>query len=147
MHVDFLRVRMDEKIQTTVTIELTGYDESPGATDGGVIEQVAREVTVEALPGDLPESLVYDVSTLEMNQTITLEALTLPSGVTLIDDVEHALVTCSPPRLELEPETDIETETELVGEDGEPIAEGEGEGEGGDAESGGDESDSRSDSD
>jgi large subunit ribosomal protein L25 len=143
MHVDFLRVRMDQKIQTTVHIELTGYDESPGATDGGVIEQVAREVTVEALPGDLPESIVYDVSKLEMNETITLETLTLPSGVTLIDDPEHALVTCSPPRLELEPETEIETETELVGEDGEPVAEGEG----GDAGSGGDESDSDSDSD
>lgn len=126
VHVDFLRVRMDEKIQTTVIIELSGYEEAPGSRDGGVIEQVTREVTVEALPGDLPESIVYDISALEMNETITLEKLTLPKGVELIDDVEHALVTCSPPRLELEPET-IETETELVGEDGEPIEAAEGE--------------------
>ncbi len=118
-HVDFLRVRMDRTIQTTVVVELEGYDDSPGATDGGVIEQVIREVTVEALPGDLPESILHDISDLEMNETRTLERLVLPQGVTLIDDPEHVLVSCSPPRLVVE-DTDIETETALVGEDGEP---------------------------
>src|SRR6266566_3208905 len=49
VHVDLLRVRMDVAIQTTVIIELTGFEDAVGAKEGGVIEQVNREITVEAL--------------------------------------------------------------------------------------------------
>ncbi len=62
VHVDLLRVRMDRAIQATVVLELTGADEAPGVREGGVLEQVTRELTVEALPGDIPDSLQHDVS-------------------------------------------------------------------------------------
>jgi large subunit ribosomal protein L25 len=117
LHADFLRVQMNVAIQTTVVVELSGHEDSPGSREGGVLEQVTREVTIEALPRAIPEHLEYDVSGVEMNETVTLAALELPDGVTLVDDPESVLVTCTPPRLEAEPEDELETETERVGDE------------------------------
>lgn len=116
MHVDMLRVRLDEAIQTTVVVELSGADDAPGVKEGGVLEQVTREVTTEALPNDIPDALQHDVSEAVIGDTITLAALRMPSGVTLIDDPETVLATLTPPRLQVEEEPEIEEETELVGE-------------------------------
>jgi large subunit ribosomal protein L25 len=134
VHVDLLRVRMDVAIHATVSIEFHGQEDSPGVTEGGIFNQELREVNIEALPGDIPDSISYDVSGLEMNATVTLEVLVAPSGVTLLDDPETVIATITPPTVE-PVEEEIETETALVGEDGEPIegeaAEGEAaEGEG-----------------
>ena len=116
MHVDFLRVDMKVVIQTHVTLELTGADHAPGVIEGGVLSQGAVEINIEALPGDIPDSLHIDVSGMQMNDTLTLSHLTPPPGVTLLDDPdETVLATVTPPTKEPEPE-EIETETELVGE-------------------------------
>jgi large subunit ribosomal protein L25 len=124
VHVDFLRVNMLETIHTTVTLELTGGDEAPGVVEGGVLNQETREVNIEALPGDIPDSIVYDVSGLEMNSTVMLSAVTVPAGVKLLDDLEETLVaTITPPTVE-KVDDEIETETGIVGEEGVP-AEGE----------------------
>jgi large subunit ribosomal protein L25 len=124
VHVDFLRVNMLETIHTTVTLELTGGDEAPGVVEGGVLNQETREVNIEALPGDIPDSIVHDVSKLEMNSAVMLSAITVPEGVKLLDDLEETLVaTITPPTVE-KVDDDIETETAVVGEEGAP-AEGE----------------------
>src|SRR3954447_15693423 len=65
VHVDLLRVNMNETIQTTVTLELIGADHAPGVSEGGVLSQETRELNIEALPGDIPDSIVHDVSGLE----------------------------------------------------------------------------------
>jgi large subunit ribosomal protein L25 len=143
LHVDFLRVRLDRVIQATTVVELDGGEEAPGVKEGGVLEQVTREINIEALPTAIPDALHLDVSGMNINDTLTLAALTAPSDVTLLDDPdETVLATLTPPRVEEEPE--IEEETELVGEDGEPIEgeevpEGEAPAEG-EGDSGGDES-------
>jgi large subunit ribosomal protein L25 len=126
IHVDFLRVRMDKPIQSTVVLELDGGEEAPGVKEGGILEQVTRELNIEALPGDIPDAIHHDVSGMEMNDTLTLVAVTAPPGVTLLDDPEETVIaTLSPPRVEEEPE-EPEEETELVGEEGEEVpAEGE----------------------
>jgi large subunit ribosomal protein L25 len=118
MHADLLRVDMKVAIQTPVTIELVGGDEAPGVTEGGVLSQEGREVTVEALPGDIPDSIQVDVSQMAINDTLTLESVKAPEGVTFVDDPETVIATITPPTLE-PVEDEIETETELVGEDGE----------------------------
>jgi large subunit ribosomal protein L25 len=123
VHIDLLRVRMDQAIQATVVLELLGVDDAPGVKEGGVLEHVTRELTIEALPGDIPDSMQHDVSELQVNDTITLEALRPPRGVTLVDDPETVIATVTPPRLQLEDEGEIEQETEVIGEAG---AEGEG---------------------
>jgi large subunit ribosomal protein L25 len=126
VHVDLLRVDMKVAIQTTVTLELLGADEAPGVVEGGVLSQGVVELNIEALPGDIPDTLPFDASKLEMNETATLSQLTAPEGVTLLDDPdETVLATITPPTQE-PVEEEIETETELVGE-GEDAEAAEGE--------------------
>jgi large subunit ribosomal protein L25 len=120
VHVDLLRVRMDVAIHATVPIDFTGAEDAPGVTEGGIFNQELREVNIEALPGDIPDSIQHDVSGLVMNETLTLDVLDAPAGVKLLDDPETVIATITPPTLE-PVEEEIETETELVGEDGEPI--------------------------
>jgi large subunit ribosomal protein L25 len=117
VHVDLLRVNLDVAIHAVVPLELTGGDDSPGAKEGGVLEQITRELNVEALPTAIPESIVHPIGEMQIGETILLSALEIPEGVTLLDDLEETVVaTLSPPRLQNEAEEEIESETELVGE-------------------------------
>jgi large subunit ribosomal protein L25 len=116
-HVDLLRVRMDQAIHATVPIDFAGADEAPGVVEGGIFNQELREVNIEALPGDIPDSIQHDVSGLQMNATLTLDVLSAPQGVTLLDDPEIVIATITPPTVE-PVEEEIETETEVVGEEG-----------------------------
>jgi large subunit ribosomal protein L25 len=126
IHVDLIRVNMSQPIHSTVALELTGAEEAPGVVDGGVLNQETRELNIEALPGDLPDTISYDVSGMEMNETLMLSVITAPRGVTLLDDLEETVIaTITPPTLE-PVEEEIETETEVIG------AEGEAEGDTGD---------------
>lgn len=119
LHVDLLRVRLDRAIAAVVPVELVGADDAPGVRQGGVLEQIAREAHVEALPTAIPESIVCDVSAMQIADTITLGALTPPAGVTLLGDLEETVIaTISPPRLQTEVGEEIEAETGLVGEEG-----------------------------
>jgi len=135
MHVDFLRVNLNVAIHAVVALELTGGDEAPGAIEGGVLEHVTREVNIEALPNDIPERLQVDASSMQINDTLLLSAVTAPEGVTILDDLDETVVaTLTPPKLQadleaLDEEAALEQETELVGE-GEAPAGDEGEGEG-----------------
>jgi large subunit ribosomal protein L25 len=146
VHIDLLEVRLDEKIHTTVPLELEGGEEAPGAKEGGVIEHVTRELNIEALPTSIPERVVADVSGMEAAATMHLSELTAPEGVVFLDDPEETIIATVTIPTEEPEEPEVEEETELVGEDGEPIvAEGEeaeegaapaeGEGEGGGEES------------
>ena len=123
VHIDFVRVRMDVAIHSIVTLELVGAEDSPGIDEGGVLEQQLREVNVEALPGDIPESIEHNVSSLEMGATVTVADLSAPDGVTILDETDIVVASVTLPRLEVETD-EAETETELVGE-GEEGAEGE----------------------
>ncbi len=144
VHLDCLEVRLDEKIQSDVAVELEGAEQAPGVREGGVLEHVTREVTVEALPTDIPEQITVDVSAMEINDTISLATVSAPSGSEfVVDDPEEiTIATLSPPRVEEEPEPELEEEAELVGEDGEPVEAPEGEepaeGEPAEGEAGGD---------
>ena len=133
LHIDLLRVRLDKPIQATVGLELVGAEEAPGAREGGVLEHITREVTVEALPNDIPDVIEQDVSEMQINDTVTLEAVRAPANVTILGDAETVVATLTPPRLQVEEEPEIEEETEVVGEGEEPETEAQAaaEGEGG----------------
>jgi large subunit ribosomal protein L25 len=126
VHLDCLEVRLDEEIQSEVPIELEGTDQAPGVREGGVLEHVTREVTVEALPTAIPEQITVDVSEMEIGDTISLATVIPPAGTTfMVDEPEEiTIATLSPPRVEEEPEPEVEEEAELVGE-GEEVPEGE----------------------
>ncbi|HEY5318408.1 MAG TPA: 50S ribosomal protein L25 [Solirubrobacteraceae bacterium] len=131
VHVDLLRVRLDQAIQATVPLELIGEDSAPGVKEGGVLEHVTRELTVEALPNDIPDRIEHDVSTMVIGDTLTLEGLAASATVKFLDEPDTLIATLSPPRLQTEEEEGIEQETELVGEDG-AKEEPEGDSDGGD---------------
>ena len=117
IHVDLLRVRLDEAIHAVVPLELTGTEDAPGVKEGGVLEQITRELNVEALPTAIPESIVHDVGEMVIGDTLLLAAGGRARGSDAAGRSRgDGLVTLSPPRLQAEVEEEIEAETELVGE-------------------------------
>ena len=142
LHLDCLEVRLDEEIQAEVAVELEGADQAPGVREGGVLEHVTREITVEALPTAIPEQITVDVSQMDIGDTISLASVTPPSGVKFMaeEPEEITITTLSPPRVEEEAELVGEGEEVPEGEEAPEVAEGEGEateGEGGGEDSGG----------
>ena len=131
-HIDLQEVKLDTAIEAEVTIELEGVEDAPGVKAGGTLEHVTREITIEALPTDIPEKIGVDVSTMEINDTLQLSAITAPNGVTfVVDDPEElTIATLSPPRVETAA-PEVEEETELVGEAG---GDSGGDGDSGDSE-------------
>jgi large subunit ribosomal protein L25 len=117
-HVDLQEVRLDQPIHATVPVHITG--EAVGAKEGGVLSQVTNELNVEALPMEVPEHIDADVSALELGDSLRLSALTLPQGVTALDDAETVIATVTQPMREEEPE-------EAEGAEGEEGAAAEGE--------------------
>jgi len=84
-----------------------------------VLSQETREINIEALPGDIPDTITHDVSAMQINDTLTLSAVTVPAGITFLDDLDETVIaTITPPTVETESD-DIEVETGIVGEDGE----------------------------
>jgi large subunit ribosomal protein L25 len=142
-HIDLQEVRLDQPIQARVVVELVG--EPVGVTEGGVLSQVNREITVEALPLEIPEHLDLDVRRMAIGDTLRLADLPVQEGVKFLDDPEETvLATVTMPTRFVEPEPEeVEGEEELEeGEvpEGEEAPEGEGapvaEGEEGEAPSG-----------
>lgn len=127
-HVDFHEVRLDQPIEASVAVQLTG--ESPGAKQGGVVQQVTREIRVEALPTAIPEHIDIDMSSLEVGVTLRVADLEAIEGVAFLDDPETVLANCSMPRgiAELEEEEAAEGEEGEEGAEGEPSAEASDEG-------------------
>jgi len=127
MHVDLLRVDLKKPIQTQVAIELIDIEESE-VKFGGVLENTIREVTVEAIPTDIPDVIQHSIAGLEVGDHVTLAELKAPAGATIIGDPETVIATIRTSRASLAEEAaELELETEVVGEDGEPVAEGDSE--------------------
>ena len=128
-HVDLQEVRLDRTIQASVSVDLVGGDDAPGVREGGVLSQPLREVTVEALPLEMPEHLELDVSGMEIGGTLRISDLTAPEGTTLLDDPEMVVATVTAPTKVVEPEPTEEElaamEAEAEGLEGEEGAEGE----------------------
>ena len=120
LHIDLLEVRLDEKIQTQVSVHLEGAEEAPGIKEGGVLEHVTHQLNIEALPTDIPEAIHVDVSGLEIAATMHLSEISPPAGVTFLDDPEDTILATVVVPTEVE-EPEIEEETELVGEEGEEV--------------------------
>ncbi len=126
MHIDFLEVRLDEKIEAPVALHIEGVEEAPGIKEGGVMEQVTHQLNIEALPTDIPDFITVDVSGMEIAATMHLSELSPPAGVVFLDDAEETIIATIVVPTEVEEPEEIEEETELVGEEGEgEAAEGE----------------------
>jgi len=114
-HVDFWAVNMKQAIQTTVPIHFEG--DAPGVRTGGVLMHSVQHINVEALPDQLPEALTYDVSAMEIGDTVHVRDLVAPKGSTILDDPDELVATIVPPVVEEEePAEEAASEPELIGE-------------------------------
>jgi large subunit ribosomal protein L25 len=92
-HVDFLVIDRDEQVTAEVRIAVVG--EASVATREGNIDQVLHALTVRMLPGQIPDAITVDVSSLEPGGTIRVSDLTLPQGVVTLVDPETPIVTAT----------------------------------------------------
>ena len=122
-------VRLDRPIHAFVSVHLAGGEDAPGVREGGVLSQPLREITVEALPLEMPEHIDLDVSGMEIGGTLRISDLTAPEGAILLDDPEMVVATVTAPTKVVEPEPTEEELAALEAEgeaaEGEEGAEGE----------------------
>jgi len=85
MHADFLRVSAKEKLHMNIPLHFINADECPGAKEGGLVTHSMTEVEIACLPGDLPEFLEVDVSSLELDHSLHMSDITLPAGVEIVE--------------------------------------------------------------
>lgn len=114
LHIDLQRIRMDEKISAFVPILVAKEEISVGLKAGGVLQHGIREVEVECLPADLPSHIEVDISKMEIGDTIRVEDLSIPDGVTIISPGEELVLTIVPPAVYVEPEVVEEVEAAEV---------------------------------
>lgn len=131
LHVDFQRVRADEKLHMHIPLHFVGADKCPGVKEGGQISHIMSDVEVSCLPDDLPEFIEVDVSELQLNGIIHLSELKIPGGVEVValahgDD--KPVVSVHVPRIEEEPEPEA-AEGEAVSAADVPASEQKAEGE------------------
>lgn len=127
LHIDFHQVDLKEKVEAKVPVEISG--ESPAEKQGiGTVVQYINEVEVEALPTDLPEKFVVDISKLtEVNQAIFVKDIKVDkSKVEIRTDVESILAKVEPPQKEevvAPPAPEVPAEGEVPAVEGEaPVA-------------------------
>ncbi|MCK8824915.1 50S ribosomal protein L25 [Fuchsiella alkaliacetigena] len=129
LHVDFHQINLDETVVVEVSVDLVGT--SAGEREGGVRQQLLREVKVECLPTEIPASIEIDISELEVGESLHVAELETADEVEIITSGDEVLVTVvAPTELDLEePEEDEEDlleEPEVIGEEpDEELEEGE----------------------
>src|SRR5436190_11511609 len=97
LHVDFHEVAENEKVTVTVPVETVG--EAAGVkTGGGVLEHVLFKIKVRALPRDLPEQIVVEVTALELGKSIHLGEIKAPAGVELLCDKTVSVISVAMPK-------------------------------------------------
>jgi large subunit ribosomal protein L25 len=116
LHVDFWAVAMTQTISTTVPVHFQG--ESPGVKAGGIIMHNLQHVQIEALPGDLPDAVTGDISSLEVGDSLHVSDLVAPSGVTIMDPPDEIVASIVTPAKIEEEVLEVEAEQpEVIGEE------------------------------
>lgn len=110
LHIDFYEIDMDRKI--TVGIPIVTVGRSVGVERGGVLQIIRRELEVQCLPFEVPESIEIDVTDMDMGDSIHLEDISLDGEVEFMGESNLTVVTVLSPKLEEEPEEEEELEEE-----------------------------------
>lgn len=105
IHVDFLRVAAGQTIKVEVPVHVVGQEQSPGLKGGGALQIVEHSIEIEVAPESIPDFIEVSVAGLEVGDTLHVDALKLPAGVTLISAKDRTLVTIIPPTVEAEAAT------------------------------------------
>ena len=117
IHIDFQKVKEDEKISLEVAIR--GIGESQGVKLGGILVQLLNAVTINCKPSEIPEFLEIDVTEMEMNTNLFVKDIILPEDVEMITAEDIAVMSVQEPKEEKEEEVVLEED----GEEGEGTTE------------------------
>ncbi|HYQ97091.1 MAG TPA: 50S ribosomal protein L25, partial [Candidatus Nitrosocosmicus sp.] len=101
IHADFYEVDLSARIEVSVPLHFVG--KGAGVVRGGILQPIVREIQVECLPLDIPQFFNVDVSGLDIGDSVHIEDLTMPEGVTAVYESNFALVTVATPTVEEEP--------------------------------------------
>ncbi|MCJ7831816.1 MAG: 50S ribosomal protein L25, partial [Actinobacteria bacterium] len=108
LSIDFLRISLEEAVRAHIPLVTVG--ESPGIKQGGILDQISHEVTVECLPGEMPDHLEIDISGMAIGDSLRVRDLVAPPGVTLTGQPDDVLVVLAPPvRIE-----EVAAEAEMI---------------------------------
>jgi large subunit ribosomal protein L25 len=116
VHVDLIRVSLDERVQVVVPIELRGVP--AGVNEGGVLDQMMGEIEVDCLVTEIPEAIRIRVAALGLNESLRVKDLDLAEGVRPLSDPEDPICTVRPLGEEPEeekPAEEGEAEPEIIG--------------------------------
>lgn len=130
-HIDFLRIRADQKLKMNVPLHFIGEEDAPGVKEGGIFSHLMTDVEISCLPADLPEFIEVDVSKMQLNDSLHLTNLKLPKGIELtafahgVEEHDQAVISIHMPRIieevvEVTPEGEVPTE-ETSAEAGETV--------------------------
>ncbi len=108
IHFDFQALDMNQKITVSVPVHIEG--QSKGVKEGGILEEILREISVECLPTDIPNSFSVDVAELEVGHSIHVNVLEINEGVTILHEQEDTIVTVLAPKVEAVATEEVEEE-------------------------------------
>jgi large subunit ribosomal protein L25 len=118
IHIDLHAISLDEVVEAHVPLVLVGA--APGVKEGGILDFLLREVTIDALPTDIPDQIEIDISGLNMFDNIHARDIKAPSGVTITENPDEIVVSVLPPsKVEEVAATavaEVPAEPELIGE-------------------------------
>ena len=113
LHIDLYEVNLKNKIRVKIPVKITG--KSVGVEMGGMLQIIRRELEVMCLPMNIPESVILDVTDLDIGNSIHINDISLPEGVEAVADVNFTIITV----LISKEEEEVEDEEEVEGEEGE----------------------------
>ncbi|MDK2958981.1 MAG: large subunit ribosomal protein [Synergistaceae bacterium] len=117
LHVDFMQLVQGHKITVNVPVELIGRDVCAGVKLGGVIDHLLHEISMEVLPGQIPDSVAVDVSSMKLGAQVHVKDIAVPQGASVLSDPDEVVVTVMIPRgiSEAEETGEEQKEVEVVG--------------------------------
>lgn len=104
LHVDFMQLMSDRKIMVNVPVEIVGRENCVGLKQGGVIDQLLHDIEMDVFPAEIPDSIVIDVSNLELEKSVHVRDLSFPPSAELKMHSDEIVVTVITPRAAVEEE-------------------------------------------
>lgn len=98
IHVDFYEVNESETLKVLIPLALIG--KPIGTAEGGIVEQLRRDIEIRSLPKDIPNKIEVDISALNIGESMHVKDIQLPQGVSIVGNVNYTLVTVVPPEKE-----------------------------------------------
>ena len=122
LHVDFYKISMDRKIKVRVPVSITG--KSKGVELDGILQVVRRDLEIQCLPDRIPDTIVIDVTDLDIGESIHVNSIPLADDIEIMADVNFTVVTVLSPTVQEEEEAEaVEEEEEAEAADGEEATE------------------------